>query len=322
MDINYRSAIAEGISRTMRRDDRVVFLGEDVGAAGGAFKTTVGLLDEFGPKRVWDTPISEQAILGAAMGAAMTGLRPIAEIMFADFLAVCWDGVVNQIAKARYMSGGQVEVPLVIRCHGGAGTGFAAQHSQSWEHWLMGVPGLKVAAPATPQDVIGLLASAVEDPDPVVLFEHKALFDLKGELPPEDYRVPFGKAHVVRPGSDVTIVALGAMVHVASEAAQVLADEGTDCEVIDLRSLAPLDVESVLASVAKTSRLVTVEESPRACGWGAEVASLVAEHAIWTLDGSIIRVTSQNAPVPFAESLERAHLPSAAAVVDAVRRQG
>lgn len=317
--MNYRKAIAEGIGRALRSDQRVVFLGEDVGAAGGAFKSTVGLYEEFGPDRVWDTPISEQAIVGAAMGAAMTGLRPIAEIMFTDFLGVCWDMVANQVAKARYMSGGQLEVPLVIRAHGGAGLGFGAQHSQTWENLLMSIPGIKVAAPSTPRDVIGLLAAAVADPDPVILLEHKALFDAKEDVPDEPFLEPLGSASIRRTGDDLTLVALSAMVPVAVQAAATLeAEHGISAEVIDLRSVTPTDTATLLQSVERTSRLMTVEENPRPCGWGAEIASIVAEEGFTFLDAPIQRVTSANVPVPFAANLEHATIPNADTVVKAV----
>lgn len=317
--MNYRKAISEAIARAMRLDQRVVFLGEDVAEAGGAFKTTPGLLDEFGPIRVRDTPIAEQAITGAAMGAAMTGMRPIAEIMFSDFLGVCWDIVGNEIAKSRYMTAGQLQSPLVIRVHNGAGLGFAAQHSQSLENLAMMTPGLKVVAPSNPVDLIGLMATAVEDDDPVVFFEHKALFDVKGDVPDEDYKIPFGEAHRVTEGSDVTIVALAAMVPVAVEAAGILEAAGVSAEVLDLRTLTPLDTDAILASVAKTSHLVIVEENPRPCGWGAEVSSLVAEKALFDLDGPIIRVCGEPVPIPFAAALEAAALPNADRVVAAVR---
>src|SRR4051794_31883842 len=230
----YREAVAEGIAREMRRDPSVVCLGEDIGAAEGVFKTTVGLFTEFGGRRVWDTPISEQAIVGAAMGAAMTGLRPIAEIMFSDFLACCWDYVANEIPKVRYMTGGQVTVPLVIRTANGGGLGFGAQHSQAVENWAFAVPGLKIVAPSTPADVVGLMASAVRSDDPVVFFEHKGLFASKGEGPPPDHVVPLGEAAVRRSGDDVTLVALASTVRLALGAADVLAAEGLDVEVIDL----------------------------------------------------------------------------------------
>ncbi|MDP6602786.1 MAG: transketolase C-terminal domain-containing protein, partial [Rhodospirillales bacterium] len=241
-ELTYREAVAEGIAQEMARDDRVVFLGEDVAAAGGVFKTTVGLLEKFGPDRVKDTPISEQAIVGAAMGAAMTGLRPIAEIMFSDFLAVCWDLIANEIAKTRYMTGGQVSLPLVIRTANGGGGSFGAQHSQSVENWAMAVPGLKVVAPSTPADVKGLLAAAIRDPDPVIFFEHKFMMATKGDVPDGEHVDRLGTAKIIREGSDLTIAALAAMVPKALEAADRLSSEdGVQATVVDLRSLVPLD---------------------------------------------------------------------------------
>ncbi len=237
-ELTYRDAVAAGIAQEMARDERVVFLGEDVAAAGGVFKTTVGLLEKFGPKRVRDCPISEQAILGAAMGAAMTGLRPIAEIMFSDFLAVCWDIVANEIAKTRYMTNGQIALPLVIRTANGGGSRFGAQHSQSVENWAMAIPGLKVVAPAFPADVKGLLAAAVRDPDPVLFFEQKSLYSMKGEVPDGEHVDQLGKAKVLRQGKDCTVVALAAMVHRALGAAEILEKEhGISCTVVDVRSL-------------------------------------------------------------------------------------
>src|SRR4051812_25895405 len=257
-ELTYRGAIARGIAQEMRRDPSVVLVGEDVGAAGGVFKLTEGLFAEFGPDRVRDTPISEQAIVGAAMGAAMTGLRPVAELMFSDFFAVTWDMVVNQIAKTRYMTGGQVALPLVLRTANGAGLRFGAQHSQSIENWAMAIPGLKVVAPSNPSDMKGLLAAAIRDPDPVIVCEHKALFAEKGEVPDGEHVVPLGSAAVVRDGSDVTIVALAAMVPRAPAAATRLQDEhGISAEVIALRPLTPLDAQTVLGSVGKTTRLFT-----------------------------------------------------------------
>ncbi len=272
----------------MRRDDRVVFLGEDVAAAGGVFKATVGLLEEFGPQRVRDTPISEQAILGAAMGAAMTGLRPVAEIMFSDFFAVCWDLIANEIAKSRYMSDGQVSFPLVIRTANGAGVRFGAQHSQSVENWAMAVPGLKVVAPSNPHDVIGLLAAAIRDPDPVLFFEQKSLYATKGEVGGHGEIVePLGRAKVLTEGGDATILALAAMVPRALAAASRLsAEHGIGCSVVDVRSLVPLDTRTILAEVAKTGRLFTVEENPRLCGWGAEIVSIAAEEAFGVAAGT------------------------------------
>ena len=242
----YRDAVSDGLARELRRDPTVVCLGEDIGAAGGVFKTTVGLFEEFGAERVWDTPISEQAIMGAAMGAAMTGMRPVAEIMFSDFLACCWDYLANEIPKARYMTGGQVTVPLVVRTANGGGLGFGAQHSQSVENWALTVPGLKIAAPSTPSDVVGLMASAIRSDDPVVFFEHKGLFAAKGEAAPPDHVVPLGEARVARQGSDVTVVALAATVPLALAAAEDLAGDGISVEVVDLRCLIPLDMATVL----------------------------------------------------------------------------
>jgi acetoin:2,6-dichlorophenolindophenol oxidoreductase subunit beta len=318
--ITYRAAVARGIAQEMRRDPSVVFLGEDVAAAGGVFKTTVGLLEEFGPRRVRDTPISEQAILGAAMGAAMTGLRPIAEIMFSDFFAVCWDLVANEIAKSRYMSDGQLSFPLVIRCANGAGVRFGAQHSQSVENWAMAVPGLKVVAPSSPRDVIGLLAAAVRDPDPVLFFEHKSLYATKQEVGDGEIIEPLGAATVLRQGSDATIVALAAMVPRAAAAAAQLADQhGISCTVVDLRSLVPLDTRTILAEVGRTGRLFTVEENPRLCGWGAEIVSIVTEECFSALRGPTMRITTPHIPLPAANALEDHVLPSVARIVDTVR---
>ena len=319
-EMSYRDAVARGIAQEMDRDPSVVFLGEDIGAAGGVFKATVGLLDRFGPQRIADTPISEQAILGAAMGAAMTGLRPIAEIMFSDFFAVCWDIVANEIAKTRYMTNGQVSLPLVIRSANGGGVRFGAQHSQSVENWAMAVPGLKVVAPSTPRDVVGLLAAAVRDPDPVLFFEQKSLYPTKGDVPDGEIVDTLGTAAVRRDGKDVTIVALAAMVPRALAAADELAADGVEATVIDLRSLVPLDVTTVATSVVRTGHLVTVEENPRLLGWGAEVASIIAEEHLFDLDGPIVRVTTPHIPLPAADALEDAALPTVARIVDGVRR--
>jgi pyruvate dehydrogenase E1 component beta subunit len=319
-EVTYRESVAEGIAREMRRDDTVVCLGEDIGAAGGVFKTTAGLFEEFGPKRVWDTPISEQAIVGAAMGAAMTGMRPVAEIMFSDFLACCWDYLANEIPKVRYMTGGQVTVPLVIRTANGGGLGFGAQHSQAVENWALTVPGLKIAAPSTPADVIGLMASAIRSDDPVVVFEHKGLFASKGAAAPPGHVVPLGEASIVRAGSDVTVVALASTVPTAVRAAEVLAADGIGVEVVDLRCLVPLDMKTVLASVERTSRLVIVEENPYQGGWGGTVASIVADEGFEFLDAPIRRVASECVPLPFADTLEDEVIPTVDKVADAVRR--
>ncbi len=318
-DVTYREAVAEGIAREMRRDPSVVCLGEDIGAAEGVFKTTVGLFAEFGPDRVWDTPISEQAIVGAAMGAAMTGMRPIAEIMFSDFLACCWDYLANEIPKVRYMTGGQVTVPLVVRTANGGGLGFGAQHSQAVENWAFAVPGLKIAAPSTPADVVGLMAAAIRSDDPVVFFEHKGLFASKGPPAPPDHVIDLGEAAVVRDGRDVTLVALASTVPVALAAAERLAEDGTSAEVVDLRCLVPLDMRTVLRSVRRTSRLVIVEENPYQGGWGGTVASIVADEGFELLDAPVRRVAAACVPLPFADSLEQQVIPTVDKVTAAVR---
>jgi pyruvate/2-oxoglutarate/acetoin dehydrogenase E1 component len=318
--ITYREAVSEGIAREMRRDSTVVCLGEDIGAAEGVFKTTTGLFTEFGAERVWDTPISEQAIAGAALGAAMTGMRPVAEIMFSDFFACCYDYLANEIPKMRYMTGGQVTVPLVIRTANGGGLGFGAQHSQAVENWVFTVPGLKIAAPSTPADVVGLMASAIRSDDPVIFFEHKGLLASKGEPAPPDHAVPLGEAAVVRSGDDVTIVALASTVSTALSAAEQLAGEDISVEVIDLRCLVPLDAQAVLASVERTSHLIIVEENPYQGGWGATVASIVADEGFTFLDAPVRRVAAECVPLPFADALEDEVIPTVEKVVTAVRR--
>jgi pyruvate dehydrogenase E1 component beta subunit len=315
----YREAVAEGIAREMRRDPTVVCLGEDIGAAEGVFKTTVGLFDEFGPARVWDTPISEQAIVGAAMGAAMTGMRPVVEIMFSDFLACCWDYLANEIPKVRYMTGGQVTVPLVVRTANGGGLGFGAQHSQAVENWALTVPGLKIAAPSNPADVVGLMAAAIRSDDPVVFFEHKGLLASKGPPAPPDHLVELGRAAVIREGSDVTVVALASTVPLALAAAEELANDGVSVEVVDLRCLIPMDLRTVLDSVGRTSRLVVVEENPYQGGWGATVASVAADEGFESLDAPIRRVAAANVPLPFADRLEEEVIPTVDKLTAAIR---
>jgi pyruvate/2-oxoglutarate/acetoin dehydrogenase E1 component len=317
--ITYRDAVADGLAREMRRDPSVVLLGEDIGAAGGVFKTTAGLFAEFGPARVRDTPISEQAIAGMAMGAAMTGIRPVAEIMFSDFLACCWDYLANEIPKMRYMTGGQVTVPLVIRTANGGGLGFGAQHSQSAENWALAIPGLKIAAPSNPADVTGLLAAAIRSDDPVLFFEHKGLFASRGEPAPEGHVVPLGQAAIAREGTDLTVVALAATVPIALAAAADLAATGISAEVIDLRCLIPLDMATVLASVAKTSRLLIVEENPYQGGWGATIAAITADEGFELLDAPIRRIAAECVPLPFADTLENQVIPTTAKVTTALR---
>ena len=320
-ELTYRDAVIRGIAQEMKRDNDVVFLGEDVAKAGGVFKATVGLYEQFGPLRVRDTPISEQAILGAAMGAAMTGLKPIAEIMFSDFFAVCFDYIANEFPKSRYMTNGQTKCPLVVRTGNGAGSRFGAQHSQSVENWCMMIPGLKVVAPSSPVDVIGLLAASVRDPDPVIFLEHKSLYATKGEVPDGEILDTLGTAKILRPGKDATIVALALMVPRALAAAERLAAEhGIDCEVIDVRSLVPLDTQTILGSVAKTHRCFSVEENPRLCGWGAEIMSIIADEAFYDLDGPLVRITTPHCPLPAADILEDAILPTVDRIVDRVRK--
>jgi pyruvate dehydrogenase E1 component beta subunit len=294
----------------LARDDRVLLLGEDVGAAGGVFQASAGLFERFGPLRVRDTPIAEQAIVGCALGAAVSGLRPIAEIMFADFAGVCYDQIANQVAKYRYMTGGQAAVPLTLRMACGGGVGFAAQHSQSVENWFLNVPGLKICVPATPADAYGLLKAAIRDDNPVLFFEHKLLYPGRGEVPDEETVVELGHADIVRSGNDVTVVATQLMRHRALEAAEIVAPGGIDVEVIDPRTLVPLDLESIIASVKKTGRLVCVQESPPAGSWGTTIAAKVAEAAWEHLDARPRLVSGDETPIPYAGALEDAWLPS------------
>ena len=316
-ELSFRNAVAAALAQEMARDERVVLLGEDV-ACGGVFKTTLGLRDRFGPDRVWDTPISEQAIVGAAMGAAMAGLRPVAEIMFSDFYATCWDQVANEIAKTRYMTGGQVSLPLVLRgANGAGGMGFGAQHGQSLENWAMCVPGLKIVSPASPVEMLGLLAAAIRDNDPVMVFEHKALFNTKEEAPAGDCVIPLGCARTVREGADVTLIGLSITVGICVKAATELAAAGLDAEVLDLRCLVPLDAACVLRSVRKTGRVVIVEENPGQLGWGAAIAAILAEEAWDDLAAPVIRVSGGNVPLPVASQLEAEVLVSPARVVAA-----
>lgn len=318
--ITYRDAVKRALDEEMARDENVIFFGEDVAKAGGVFKVTPGLYEKYGPVRVRDTPISENAIIGAGIGAAVTGLRPVVELMFADFAAVTLDQIINQAAKFRYMSGGQLKVPLVIRAAQGGGAGFASQHSQCVEMWFMHAPGLKVAVPSNPADVVGLLKSAIRDDNPVVFLEHKNQYAEKGEVPDSEHIVPFGVANVVRKGEHVTIVAVQRMVAVAMSAAEELAKEGISCEVIDPRTLVPLDVETIVGSVKKTGRLITVEEALHAGGWGSEVATIVTDEAIWSLESPVIRVTLGASIIPFSQPLEDHIIPNKDRVIAAVRR--
>ncbi|MGO9620454.1 MAG: alpha-ketoacid dehydrogenase subunit beta [Desulfobaccales bacterium] len=317
-EIRYIRAITEALHEEMARDEDIFIIGEDVGGPGGAFSATKGLLEKYGERRVKDTPISESAIVGLAIGAAIQGLRPVAEIMFADFLTVCMDQIVNQMAKARYMFGGLYKLPVVIRTPCGGGLNAGPQHSQCLESWFAHVPGLKVVMPATPYDVKGLLKSSIRDDNPVLFLENKALYALMGEIPEEEYLVPLGKADVKRPGKDVTVVATSRMVHQALAGAKVLANEGIDVEVIDLRTINPLDKETIFNSVEKTSKLVVAHEAVKAFGIGAEIAAMVCEEMIDHLDAPVLRVGAPFVPVPF--NLENLYLPNSADVIKAVKR--
>ena len=318
-ELTYRDAIREALREEMRRDDRVFIMGEDVAMAGGAFNVTQNLLAELGPERIFDTPLSESAIVGAAVGASLMGMRPVAEVMFADFSTIAMDAIVNHAAKMHYMSGGEVSAPLVLRMAYGAGPRWGAHHTQSVESWLANVPGLTILMPATPADAKGLLKAAIRSPNPVIFLEHKLLYNTKGEVPEGDYVVPIGKADVKRPGDGVTIVATGLMVDRALGAARSLARDGVSAEVIDLRSLQPLDEETILDSVEKTGRLVIAHEAPVRGGFGGEVAAVVANQAFGYLDAPIQRVGAPWTPVPFGPVLEEAYLPKEGDIVQAAR---
>jgi pyruvate dehydrogenase E1 component beta subunit len=318
--ITYREALREALREEMSRDPSVFLLGEDIGRYwGGAFKVTEGLAEEFGDERVRDTPISESTIVGTAVGSAITGMRPVAEIMFGDLTALAMDQIANQAAKIRYMFGGQAKCPMVVRTPFGAGVNIASHHSQSLEAWFMHVPGLYVAVPSTPKDAKGLLKSALRGENPVFFCEHKLLYSIKGEVPEDDYLVPFGVADIKREGTDVTVVATLYMVHKALAAAQTLAQEGVNVEVIDPRTLTPLDKTTIVKSVKKTGRVVVVSEDCKTTGVSAEIAAVVAEEAIDYLDAPIKRVTGADTPIPFSPTLEQFVIPNEKSIVKAVK---
>jgi acetoin:2,6-dichlorophenolindophenol oxidoreductase subunit beta len=320
-EITYSTAIREAMCEEMRSDPNVFLMGEDVGVFGGVWGVSHDMYEEFGPERVRDTAISEIAIIGSGLGAAMMGMRPIVEIMFGDFLMCAGDQIVNQVAKARFMSGGKANVPLTIRITTGAPGSAAAQHSQSPESWFMNVPGLKIVTPTTPADAKGLLKSAIRGQDPVLFFEHKMLYALKGPVPEdEDFMVPFGQAAITRPGKDVTLIGIGIMAHKSLQAAEILAQEGIDAEVIDPRTLIPLDIHTLIESVAKTGRVVIAHEAHLRSGPGAEIAAVLAERAIEYLDGPILRVAADNVPLPYSPELEQCVLPDVDDVVQAAKR--
>jgi pyruvate/2-oxoglutarate/acetoin dehydrogenase E1 component len=317
-DLTFREAVRKALADELESDPRVVLLGEDIADAGGAFKVTEGLVDRFGPERVLDTPISEQAIIGTAIGAAIKGLRPVAELMFADFAAVCFDPIANELAKYRYMTGGQVDVPVTIRLANGASLGFGAQHSQTVESWFLNVTGLVLIAPSTPQDAYSLLRAAIRSSDPVLFFEHKGLYNTKGEVD-EQADEHLGRARTLREGSDVTIVGTQLMAARAAAAAEELAGRGVDAEVIDLRTLVPMDTAAVLESVARTGNLVIVQEGPVSGGWAATLlAQLVVAGAAFSARPAVL--ASDDTPVPYATGMETAWLPSVERIVDAAAR--
>lgn len=320
-EITYRGAVREAMASAMQENPEVFLMGEDVGVYGGAFGVSRGMVEEFGEERVVDTPLSEAGFVGLGIGSALMGMRPIIEIQFSDFITHSMDQLVNQAAKLRYMFGGKAEVPLVLRTPGGAGTGAAAQHSQSLEAWFIHVPGLKVVMPSTPYDAKGMLLAALDDPNPVIFYEHKLLYNRKGDVPEKAYRVPIGEARVTREGEDVTLVAAGLVHNFAIEAADALSDDGVEAEVIDLRSLAPLDHETVQKSVEKTGKLVVVEEDVKTAGWGAEVVSRIAEgESFYALDRAPARVAGADTPIPYNKNLEAFIRPTPEKVVAAARK--
>ncbi len=319
-EITYREAIKNAMVEEMRRDERVFLIGEDIGTYGGAFGVSAGMLEEFGPERIVETPISEDAIIGAAAGAAMVGMRPIAEMMFMDFILLALEPLVNQAAKARYMFGGKATVPMVVRMPGGSGTGAAAQHSQSLETILMHIPGIKVVAPSTPYDAKGLLVSSIRDANPICFVEHKLLYKTKGEVPDEEYSIPLGVADIKREGTDITVVASGIMVHKSLEAAETLAEEGISVEVVDPRTLRPLDVDTISKSVKKTGRLLVVHEAVKTAGWAGEVMASVSETPAWDyLDAPMRRLAGKDVPIPYNRELELAAVPQVEDIVEEIR---
>jgi len=309
-EITFRQAIHDAMVEEMRRDKTVFLIGEDIGTYGGAFGVSAGMLDEFGTERVWETPISEETIVDSAVGAAMVGMRPIAEIMFMDFVTLVMDPLVNQAAKARYMFGGKATVPLVVRMPNGSGAGAAAQHSQSLETLLMHIPGLKVVVPSTPYDAKGLLISSIRDPNPICFIEHKLLYKTKGNVPDGEYSIPLGVADVKRTGTDLTIVTSEIMVHKSLSAAEHLSKEGISIEIIDPRTLRPLDVDTITQSVMKTGRLLVVHEAVKTAGWAGEIMASVSESPAWDyLDAPMRRLTGKDIPIPYNKFLERAAVP-------------
>ncbi len=319
-ELSYREAVRDAMSTAMRRDDDVFIMGEDIAEMGGSMGVTQGMLEEFGPERVRNTPISEMAIVGAGIGAAIAGMRPIVEIMYQDFTTLAMEQIVSQAAKHRYMSGGQVKVPITIRTQGGAGWSPGAQHAQQLEAWFVHVPGLKVVFPSTPEDVRGLLWSSIYEDNPIVFFEHRTLYGIKGEVPDEIEPIEIGKARIQREGEDVTVVATGRLVHESLKAAEQAAEEGISVEVFDPRTLQPLDEDALIASVKKTNRAVVAHEAVTRMGWGAEVAAVVQEKAFDYLDAPVARVGAKFTPIPFAPVMEEWVIPHAKDVLAAIKK--
>jgi pyruvate dehydrogenase E1 component beta subunit len=320
-EITYLEAVREAMTQEMERDSRVFLIGEDIGEYGGAFQVSYGMLEKFGPERILDTPITELGLTGTAVGAALIGMRPIAEIMFMDFTTLASEQLVNQAAKLRFMFGGQSTVPMVLRTPAGSGTGAAEHHSQSFENWFVHVPGLKVVMPSTPYDIKGLLVSSIRDDNPVVFIEHKLLYKTKGEVPEELYEIPLGKADIKREGKDLTIIATAIMVKKSLEAAEALAQEGIDVEVVDPRTLRPLDTETIINSVKKTGKVLIVHEAVKTGGFGGELAGVIAEsEAFGYLEAPIIRLAGREVPIPYNRELERAAVPQVEDIVEKARQ--
>lgn len=317
-EITYREALNQALREEMQRDPNVFVMGEDVGVYGGAYKVTNGFLDEFGPARVKDTPISEAAICGGAVGAALGGLRPVAEIQYSDFITIAMDQIANQAAKICYMYNGQFHLPLVIRTQGGAGRSMGAQHSQCLEAWFLHTPGLKVVMPSTPADAKGLLKTAIRDENPVLFIEHKMLYGIKGEVPEGEHLVPLGKASVVRQGTDVTIISYSLMVHKCLEAVCQLSRQGVEAEVVDLRTISPMDTETIVESVKRTHRAIVVEEDCKIGGVGAEIVACINENAFYSLEAPVLRVAAEDTPVPTGHFLEKIYLPQVEDIIKAV----
>ena len=317
-EIMLRDAVANGLREALDSDDRVFLMGEDIGAYGGAYAVTRGFLEQYGEDRIKDTPISESVFVGAGVGAAMIGLRPIVEVMTINFTLVAIDQIVNHAAKLSYMSNGQLKIPLIIRTVTGGGGQLAATHSQSFENWYASVPGLRVVVPSNPYDALGLLRTSRKDNNPVIFAEHSLLYRVRGEVPEDYYEIPFGKANIVKPGTDVTIIAYSGMVRVAEETAKILDEKNISAEIIDLRTLSPLDMDTVVESVRKTNRAAVIEETWKTGGFSGTIASEIQEAAFDDLDGPVLRINAPDVPAPYARNIEQAMIPSADWLIDSI----